>query len=141
MSTAERFLEPEEIDEFIQETLADDYLYSIGEEDAEIGLCPFITFYIYHQKDDFLRMSEQMIRHPKTQNWISREKARAIDWYANAKSCAEDGYEAFWLMATDQNSATTTPRWGFSAKVSDNTGMRYTTLKLTFRHYWYKRNN
>ncbi|KAB2923570.1 MAG: DUF3396 domain-containing protein [Dechloromonas sp.] len=42
-------------------------------------------------------------------------------------------------MASDQESEATTARWAFCAKVRDG-GMRYATLKLTFRHKWYRQN-
>lgn len=45
MSTAELFLEPDEADEFIRDTLATDGLVVIGDDGSEIGLCPYITFY------------------------------------------------------------------------------------------------
>lgn len=158
MSTAELFLDQDEIKEFIRETLASDYLYSIGEEGAQIGLCPYITFYVYHRKEDFLRVSEQMITiyrefeqiidepfqliwKDKSQDWLKADDKRLpTDLLAHAKECADDEYTEFWMKATDRDSVIATPRWGFSAEVVSNVDMRYTTLKLTFRHRWYNRN-
>ena len=143
MSTAERFLAPEDIDEFIQDTLARDSLHVIGEDDAEIGLCPYITFYVYHGKQDFMRLSEQMIAiyheferlidepfqliwKDKTQVWFKPgDKRLPTDLLARAKECADDEYTPFWMGATDQASVITTARWPFSAKVTDNNLLGY----------------
>ena len=157
MSTAEVFLTPEDIKEYVQDSLSNDYLHTFGDEDAEIGLCPYITFYVYHKKGDFLHVSEQMIaiyrefeqiidepfqlvRNPKSQDWVGPDEAKDIDWHARAKFCAEDEYKEFWMKATDQASAIATPRWGFAAEVTDSNERNYSFLKLTFRHHWYNRN-
>lgn len=157
MSTAEVFLTPEDIEEYIQDALSNDYLHTFGDEDAEIGLCPYITFYVYHKKGDFLHISEQMIDiyrefeqlidepfhliwKDKTQDWFKAgDKRLTTDLLARAKECDDDEFRPFWLGATDQESAIATPRWGCMAKVTDNVEMRYTTLKLTFRHHWYNK--
>jgi len=79
MSTTELYMDEEEIQEFITETFSHnrDYrMYSYGEEGAEYGVCPFITFYIYTHNhcaigenpevgvshdDDFLPLSHEVI--------------------------------------------------------------------------------
>ena len=128
MSTSEVFLQPDEIEDFLKETLVDDYQYSVGEEGAEIGLCPYITFYVYHKKGDFLLISEQMIDiyrefeqlidepfhliwKDKTQDWFKAgDKRLTTDLLARAKECDDDEFRPFWLGATDQESAIATPR-------------------------------
>jgi len=49
MSTSEVFLSPEEIQEFIRESrIAPQYFY--GFEGRELGVCPYVTFYVFHDK-------------------------------------------------------------------------------------------
>lgn len=158
MSTSELFLQHEEVEDFIRETLSDDFLYKIGEDDSAIGLCPYISFYIYHTPDDYLplvdkmvaiyKAFEQLIDEPfqivwkdDTQEWLlagDKRLPNLDDFPALARKQQED-LRPFWIRASDQESSSATARWAFCAKV-DNGGIRYTTLKLTFRHKWYNRN-
>jgi len=156
MSTAELFLEPNEIEEFIEETLADDLLLWIGDEGREIGLCPYITFYVYHLEKDYLDVADKVIAINKefealidepfqivwkddTQDWLPPNDPRLpTDLHQEAKD-RQDNMREFWLRATDQDSNATTARWAISAEVGTG-GMCYTTLKLTFRHKWYNQN-
>src|SRR5574343_1771077 len=50
MSTSQLFLQPDEIEGFIQDTVADDTLTVVGYEGRELGLCPYVTFYVFHDK-------------------------------------------------------------------------------------------
>ncbi len=158
MSTAELFLEPEEVEEFIRDTLATDTLFVIGDEGSEIGLCPYITFYVYHTKDDYLAIADKMIAiygefsklidepfqlvwKPDTQDWLSADDKRLprledLPALAHKK---QDDLRPFWIRATDQESPVTTARWAIATDVDDGI-MDYTTLKLTFRHKWYNQN-
>jgi hypothetical protein len=158
MSTAELFLEPEDVEEFIRDTLATDTLFVIGDEGSEIGLCPYITFYIYHLPDDYLPLAEKMIAiygefsklidepfqivwKDDTQDWLPAGDKRLPsleDLPALARKHLAVG-EEFWIRATDQESPATTARWAIDGEICDG-GMRYTTLKLTFRHKWYNQN-
>lgn len=159
MSTAELYLEPDEIDEFVSDTLSDDLLHTIGDEDGpEYGLCPYITFYVYHTPDNFIPLVEKMVSifrafenlidepfqlvfKDDTQDWLSADDKRLppLADYPTLARKQQDDLRPFWIMATDRDSPVTSARWAFCAKVSDG-GMRYTTLKLTFRHKWYNRN-
>lgn len=156
MSTAELFLEPGEVEAFIRETLSTEGLYVIGDEGREIGLCPYITFYVYHGPDEYLDVAGKMIAiyeefaalidepfqliwKGDTQDWLpANDKRLPRDLYNHAKR-QKDKARPFWLLATDMDSDATTARWAISAKVDDGL-MKYSRLKLTFRHKWYRQN-
>jgi hypothetical protein len=108
LSTTELFLEPEEIEEFIRETQVDDSIFLTGPEGAEIGICPYITFYMFHNKDEFLDVAQrviavfeefsQLIDEPferiwrdKSQTWLKAgHKSLPIDLREDAERCFED---------------------------------------------------
>lgn len=159
MSTAELFMKPEAVEEFIRDTLADDALDTYGVDDGpEYGLCPYITFYIYHMPEDYLPLVDKMvviyrefsklIDEPfhlvfkdDTQDWLpagDKRLPRLEEFPALARKQQED-LRSFWIMATDQEEVSSSARWAFCSKINDG-GMRYSTLKLTFRHKWYNRN-
>jgi hypothetical protein len=149
-------MDPEEIDEFVRETLADDSLYFFGEEGREIGLCPYIDFYVYHDASEYLAIADKMIAiyeafgklidepfqlvwKDDTQDWLPANDQRLPkDLQALARK-QEDRANEFWLMATDQESIATTARWAIASQTGSGV-MRYTTVKLTFRLKWYKQN-
>lgn len=159
MSTADLFLEPDEVEEFVRDTLASDTLFVIGDEDGpEYGLCPYITFYIYHKPEDYLPLVDkmvviyrefsklidepfQLVFKDDTQDWLpegDKRLPRLEEFPALARKQQED-LRSFWIMATDQEEVSSSARWAFAANVDDG-GMDYSTLKLTFRHKWYKQN-
>jgi hypothetical protein len=156
MSTAELFMEPEEIEEFVRETLADDSLYFFGDEGSEIGLCPYITFYVYHGPDEYVPVADKMIAiyeefgklidepfqliwKDDTQDWLpAGDKRLPKDLHARAVKCQDD-VTMFKLGATDMDSIATTARWAISG-TADSGLMKYSRLKLTFRHKWYNQN-
>ncbi|MDR2209712.1 MAG: DUF3396 domain-containing protein, partial [Azoarcus sp.] len=89
MSTAELFMTPEEIPNFVSETLADYDLYCYWEDEGapEYGVAPYITFYLYHSEDEFLEVAHEIIElyqelqtlidrpfqrvyNNKTENWV-----------------------------------------------------------------------
>jgi len=159
MSTAELFMEPETVLAFIAETRADYTLTTTGYEDQDYGVCPYITFYIYHGSEDFLPLCHEVIElhqelqtlidrpflrvyNSKTQNWrkadlqhLGRELLQE-----HARRAAAHGYKSFVIEATDQESSAISARWAISAWVTDNNEMRYTTVKITFRDGWYRKN-
>ena len=50
MSTSQIYLSQDEIDELIRDIPSDtSILY--GEKDQEFGVCPYITFYLFHSAD------------------------------------------------------------------------------------------
>jgi hypothetical protein len=158
MSTAELYLQPDEVEAFIQETLADDLLYSIGDEGREIGLCPFISFYIYNKPDEYIRRAEQMIAIFKefeseiidapfeliwkgeTQEWLKPGDPKLPADLRPYVAIAHTSARPVWLRATDMEGPTETPRWAINAIVDDGVGGTYSELKLTFRHHWYRQN-
>lgn len=60
MSTAELFLEPHEIEEFIQET-KDHPQWFYGYEGQELGISPYVSFYVYHQPEEYMAVAEKFI--------------------------------------------------------------------------------
>ena len=48
--------------------------------------------------------------------------------------------QSFWLQATDQDNPNSSARWAFDGRVAHNPRMRFTTVKITFRHGWYLEN-
>lgn len=162
MSTAELFLEPDEVEDFVRETLATEHLHVIGDDDRAIGLCPYITFYVYHGPDESLAIANEAIT-------VFEEFAALVDrpfqliakdgtdwWPPNdpraptlqdlraqaAKDLSAESLEAgdmFMFGATSEESTATTARWAISGTVDDGL-MSYSRLKLTFRHKWYRQN-
>jgi len=75
MSTAELYLTPEEVEEFIAETRCakaeDNSMHVYGDEGQEYGVSPYITFYINHTKDEFLEIAYEVIElHQELQTFI-----------------------------------------------------------------------
>ncbi|WP_284616660.1 type VI immunity family protein [Aquabacterium humicola] len=158
MSTAELFLEPDEIKDFVKETLADDMLYRVGDEGREIGICPFISFYIYNTSGQFLSIADQVVAlfreledriidepfrliwRDDTQDWLPAGDRRLPTDLRPSILAAQRNAQDFWIMATDRDSDAATARWSFAGIVNDGIGADYTRLKITFRERWYRRN-
>jgi hypothetical protein len=158
MSTAEIFLEPEEIGDFIAETVASDSLYTIGEEGRDIGVCPFISFYIYNTPNEFVGLAErifalfkefesdiidepfELIWHGWDQEWLHPGDPRLVKDVRPYALAAQKAARAVWIMATDMESEAATARWAFNGIVSDGVCKDYSRLKITFRERWYRRN-
>jgi hypothetical protein len=160
MSTAELYLDEEEIRDFIAETRADHLLYLYGEEGQEYGVCPFITFYIYRgSKEDFLPLCHEVIElHQELQTLIDRPYLMAYNtkgdrWVKatpeklgrellreHARLAAEDGYDPFYMEATTEENPGISARWAISARVSEVYAMRYSIVKINFRDEWYRQN-
>ena len=156
MSTAELYLDDEEIAEFIRETKeAPQYFY--GDEGQEYGVCPFITFYVYHFDEDFFPLVEKMsqiyrslngiidkpfkkILKSSTETWFSAGDKRLPDMLEDAKKSYNKG-EDFWIQATDRDIPTNSALWAIDGRVQClSSAMAYTTLKITFRHSWHIQN-
>jgi hypothetical protein len=154
------YMDSEEIKEFITEThdhYSEHETYSYGYEGQEYGVCPYITFYIYHSEEDFLRICHEVIElhqelqtlidepyrrvyNSRTQNWekaIPEKLGRKMLW-EHARLCAEDGFKSLYVEATDQESPASSALWAISAHVATNNAMRYSTVKITFRDGWYR---
>ncbi|UXY15923.1 hypothetical protein N8I74_02580 [Chitiniphilus purpureus] len=158
MSTSELYLTDEEIAEFVADTKAETQTF-YGYEDQEYGVCPYITFYVYHSKDDFLHVCHEVIElhqelqalidspykkvyNSKTQAWVKAtpEKLSREFLQHHAKLHADDGYESLWLGATDMESPAASARWAIFAVTPHASEMRYASIKITFRDNWYQNN-
>ncbi len=51
MNDEELFLSQDEVTDYIAEFKKDSY-HTYGYEQEEFGICPYITFYIYHQDNE-----------------------------------------------------------------------------------------
>ena len=158
MSTAELFLQPEDIEGFVADTLSSDQLTTIGDEDSDIGICPYITFYVYHDEGGFLPLADQMIEvfktfessiidepfaliwRDETQDWLKPGDPKlSKDLRVDAERCMKKK-EIFMVGGTDMESTAQSALWSFMSKVDPGNGNSYTRLKLTFRHKWYRQN-
>jgi len=153
MSTTELYLSDEEIALFISETKKRPQTF-YGDGDADYGLCPFITLYILHKPEDFENMAHHMIEvHEqllgmidspyrmiykwRTQVWLKAgDKRLPTNLHAEVQEALRQE-RPFWIQATDMESRISSARWAIQARVTNHTEMRYTTLKITFRHAWY----
>ena len=157
MSTTELFLDEAEIAEFIRETTSEPQWF-FGYEGAELGICPYITFYVYHDEDGFMPVADQMIEIFKTFESSIVDKPFALVWRDETQDWLQLGdpklskdlhqdalrnqqkLEMFMIGATDMESTAQSALWSFRAKVDPGNGNSYTRLKLTFNHKWYRQN-
>lgn len=158
MSTSELFLLPEELEDFLQGTLAEDGMYVTGDEGREIGLCPYISFYNYNKPEQFVPLAAQMIQifnefkneiidepfqliwHHKSQDWLEPGDTKLLDDPMPDVLEALINMQRFTLRATDQQSTANSARWAIDGTVDDGLGDSYTYLKVTFRNRWYRKN-
>ncbi len=157
MSTAEVFLQPEDIEDFVQETKGGDYLFTIGDEGREIGLCPVMTFYIYNTPDEFVDLCRRVISiFNDFKSDVIDEQFQLVqiddsDWLQPGDPGLpkdimavlprlQSQLQSLHISATDQDSPAATARWAFSAIVDDGIGNSYTKIKLTLRNRWYRQN-
>ncbi|WP_284334499.1 type VI immunity family protein [Comamonas sp. NoAH] len=158
MSTSELFLDPDEIEEFIRETKKHPQWF-YGYEGQELGICPYITFYVYHPDEDFTPIAKEFllvwkrfqelmdlpfkkIFKNKTEVWLNaNDKRLPTDLMAEAEQASKRGFEDFYLMATDMDSPDESPRWSYAASITSNHYQRYSFLKLGFRYKWYAAGN
>ena len=157
MSTAELFLSPEEIEKFVRESkIAPQWFY--GYKDRELGICPYVTFYVYHQPEDYMAVADKFITvwerfgelvdepikkvfKSRTQVWLNAgDKRFPTDLRAEAVHHQKE-FETFYLMATDMESPDASPLWSYSARVCHVPQMGYSTLKLIFCYDWYEDGN
>lgn len=157
MSTAQRYLNDEEIAGFLRENkIAPQWFY--GDEGRELAICPYVTFYVYHQPSDYVAVADrfiaiwerfgQLINVPfrkvfksRTQKWLN---AGAKQFPTDLRSEAthhEKEFETFLLMATDRESPDASPLWSYSARVDHVPQMCFSTLKLVFCHEWHEEGN
>ncbi|MFA5983594.1 MAG: hypothetical protein WC782_06230 [Methylococcaceae bacterium] len=150
MSTAELYLTDEEIADFIEETKAEPQFF-MGTEGREYGVCPFITFYVYHFDEDYMPLADKVIQiyhaleglidkpfqkilKSSTEVWFKAgDKRLPTDLHAEAQKSLNK-VEPFWIQATDMESPAASARWAIDGSVESNSTMRYTSLKITFRY-------
>lgn len=154
MSTTELFLSPEEIEKFVRESkVAPQWFY--GYKNRELGICPYVTFYVYHQPEDYMAVADKFITvwerfgelvdepikkvfKSRTQVWLHADDKRfPTDLKAEAKYLCDE-FRTFYLMATDMESPDASPLWSYSARVDHVPQMHYSTLKLIFCYDWYE---
>lgn len=154
MSTARQYLNKEEIEEFIRESkTAPQWFY--GDEGRELAICPYVTFYVYHQSEDYIAVAEkfiaiwerfvQIVNEPfekifnsRTQTWLDAGSERLPTDLKAESLFLHDEFRTFYLMATDMESPDASPLWSYSARVDHVPQMHYSTLKLIFRYEWHE---
>ncbi|WP_031234719.1 type VI immunity family protein [Acinetobacter sp. COS3] len=155
MNDEELFLSQEEVTDYIAEFKKDsDHIY--GYEQEEFGICPYITFYIYHQDYEVEEAANRIIdiyeefeskiidklfklkyRH-KTSTWKKAEK-----WQTTRQELLDEMHEGYkknsvyFIAATTGDSDNQSAQWAFQSNIRDN-GLRYSSLKLSFGEKWYK---
>jgi Protein of unknown function (DUF3396) len=158
MSTAELFLEEAEIAEFVRETTTEPQWF-FGYEGRELGICPYITFYVYHDEDGFLPVADQIIeifksfessiidvpfaqvRLSKEDDWLKTGDPRLLKTdLRNVAKLRKSKLETLMFGGTDMESTAQSALWSIMASVDSGNGNSYTRLKLTFRHKWYRQN-
>ncbi|MEN8368171.1 type VI immunity family protein [Acinetobacter bereziniae] len=157
MSTDDLFLSHDEVLGYIEEFKKDsDYIY--GYEKEEFGICPYITFYIYHQEDQVEDVANAIIdlyeefeteiidkpfklRYRDTGIWKNANK-----WKPSRQTMLDEmlesykKYSVYFIAATTGDSAIQSARWALESNIRDN-GLRYSSLKLSFGENWYKEHN
>lgn len=153
MSTTELFLMPEEVQEFVRETrIAPQWSY--GYEGQELSICPFVSFYVYHQREDYAAVAEKFIRiwerfeklkdepfkkafKSRTQVWLKPSDKRFPTDLRGEAAHHLSQEETYYLKGTDMDSPDQSPRWSYAARVDHVPEQCYSTLKLVFRYKWY----
>jgi hypothetical protein len=158
MSTTEQFISPQDVDLLVADSLSSDWLFTYGDEGREIGLAPYITFYIHHHDESgymqLVRTFEEIYN--TFESTIIDEPFAVIskgdDWLragdpllaqTNLEKLALQRRENLHAMnfgATDEESNARTARWTFMARVTPYLWDGYATLKLSFRLKWYRQN-
>jgi hypothetical protein len=122
MSTTDLYLTANEIADFVQQTKIDTQCF-YGEEGCEYGVCPYISFYIFHEQKDFVSIANaaidilheikdmadlpfSMVCHPKTANWVKpNDKNMSLDYLRAQALWHHENEELLILGATDMDEA------------------------------------
>ncbi len=157
MSTASIFIPPDEISELVKDTTSNDFLSLFGNGDEDYGLCPFVSFYIYHDLDasldlankviDIIHEFTQLVDEPlqkffrsSTENWLALDGEKLpFDPRMEAKKFLEDERD-FIFGATEHNVISATPLWAIHGIVEYDPYTEYSAVKMVFRHRWYNQN-
>lgn len=153
MSRDAASIHPDDLHEFIRETLADDTLYIMGDEYGAAGLCPYVTFYVRHRPDQQWLVAERMLAVAREFATLADLPFRAIrdeadgHWWHSRDGTLPEGLEArardfcnrgerVLLEATDRFTPADSARWAIALQVGTDP-LRYAFLKLTFRQRWH----
>lgn len=160
MSMDELFLSQDEILAYITDFNHDsDHIY--GYEKEEFGICPYITFYIYHQEDEVEVVANEIIdiyeefekemidkpfklRYRKSKSGASTWK-KSERWRLSRLEMIEQMHElykkyfVYYIGATTGESPIQSSRWAFCAQIFEGDSS-YTTLKLSFGDKWFREN-
>ncbi|ENZ1200571.1 type VI immunity family protein [Acinetobacter baumannii] len=160
MSTSETFLNDEEIFELVRDIPLDTSII-YGEEDQEFGICPYITFYIYHQDNEVDEVANKIIdlyeefeneiidkpfklRYRKSKSGASTWK-KSERWKQTRQEMIEQMYESYkkyfvyYIAATTGDSPVQSARWAFCAQIFEGDSS-YSTVKLSFGDKWFREN-
>ena len=158
MSTSQLFLQPDEIEGFIQDTVADDTLTVVGYEGRELGLCPYVTFYVFHDKagapavaDAAIQIYEELstladepwsaMMNPIHTSWGNVNDAdMPKDLRAFVQGRLIRGGRPFMFGASDAEGSAESARWAYYTAVDKDGLMEHSVVKLTFRYKWYQQN-
>ncbi|MCL6233529.1 type VI immunity family protein [Acinetobacter amyesii] len=157
MSTVQVYLNNEEIEELIRDIPFDtSILY--GEENKEFGVCPYITFYLFHSADkveeiinkiidiyeDFekniidkpfkLRYRDDIEVWKKSEKWSNNRSELIELMHKNYKN-----HLVYFIGATSGDSRDQSARWALESKICIHT-KEYSVLKLSFGDKWYRSN-
>lgn len=157
MSTSTMFLTKEEIISFLEEYKKDSD-YSYGYQNQEFGICPYVTFYLFHSEeevDDILRkivdiyeyFENKIIDKPfklRYKNNPSEWKEAALLKQKKQNLIAMMQQNIFkdlicFIGATSGDSEFQSARWAIDARIRILSS-RYTSIKLTFGDKWYRSN-
>ena len=131
---------------------------NISNKDQEFGICPYITFYLFHQKDEVEEIANKIIEiYEEFENSIIdkpfklRYQSDPSDW-KNAIKTKKNKQQLIESMrtslyqhlvcfigATTADSNLQSPRWGFKGSLQETNTM-YSQVKLNFGDKWYRLN-
>ncbi|AMW79654.1 hypothetical protein AMD27_12650 [Acinetobacter sp. TGL-Y2] len=157
MSTSNSYLNEQEIIELVRDIPLDtSILY--GEENNEFGVCPYITFYIYHQNESIDQIGNKIIEiYEEFENLIIdkpfklRYQSDPSDWKDAIKTKKNKQqlieimktslykHMVYFIGATTADSNLQSPRWGFKGSLQEINTM-YSQVKFNFGDKWYKSN-
>lgn len=164
MSKTELYLTNEEIETFIKDVKQDtSTIY--GYEEQQLGICPYITFYIYHDnfQDDFPSISEKIInvyqefentiidrpfknisfqcRERYFNKWFSSDAPNIpADWVEQANWVQNNIFQPFTIMATDAEFPQQSAQWATKLHVELVGRNSFSYLKLSFGKQWFQEN-
>jgi hypothetical protein len=139
MSTSEVFLSEQEASNFIKEFYKD-FNYIYGYKDQEFGICPYITFYIYHKdgevkeilnkiSDLYAEFEMSIIDKPfklrfkcdtevwkKADNWVKNSNEMLIEMEQVFKK-----YLVYFLGATTADADMQSARWALEGNIRIST--------------------